>query len=59
MGDKNLDSQFAETQNITVRSRQKFYRYRKRFKQQDTTKGRKQARFHTKDKDLTAGTRRD
>lgn len=56
---KNLDSFFAETQNIVVKSFRDMYRYRKRFKQQNPVNGRKQARFHIKDKDLAAGVRRD
>ena len=56
---KNLDSFFAETQDILVKSFRNMYRYRKRFHKGDTAKGRKQARFHIKDKDLAAGCRRD
>ena len=56
---KNLDSFFAETQDIEVKSFRNMFRYRKKFKQEDETKGRKNARFHQKDKDRGVGTRRD
>lgn len=56
---KNLDSFFAETQNIVVKSSRDMYRYRKRYKKGLVPSGRKQARFHIKDKDLAAGVRRD
>ena len=57
--EKNLDNAFAETQNIEVYARHKMFRYRKRYKQETVSNGRKQARFHQKDKDRTAGVRRD
>jgi len=56
---KNLDSFFAETQDIIVKSFNNMFRYRKKFKQGVEAKGRKQGRFHIKDKDLPAGVRRD
>lgn len=56
---KNLDNEFAETQDITVYAKHGFYRYRKRFKRQVEANGRKQGRFHIKDKDLSTGERRD
>lgn len=56
---KNLDSFFAETQNIIVKSFNNMFRYKKKFKQETEAKGRKQGRFHIKDKDLPAGVRRD
>jgi len=56
---KNLDSLFDEEQDIVVKSSRDMYRYRKRYKQEDTDKGRKQSRFHIKDKDLATGVRRD
>lgn len=56
---KNLDSLFAETQNIEVYAKHKMFRYRKRYKQETEAKGRKNARFHQKDKDRGVGTRRD
>lgn len=59
MAGKNLDSFFAETQDIVVKSSRNMYRYRKRFKKQVEANGRKQARFHIKDKDLVSGERRD
>lgn len=59
MAGKNLDSFFAETQNILVKSFKNFYRYRKRYKGQVEANGRKQARFHIKDKNLAVGCRRD
>jgi hypothetical protein len=55
----SLDSQYDEEQDVTVKSSRDMYRYRKRYKQEDTDKGRKQARFHIKDKDLSSGDRRD
>ena len=57
--EKNLDRTFAETQDIVVKARHGFYRYRKKFKQQTEAKGRKQGRFHIKDKNLSTGERRD
>ena len=51
---KNVDGQFDETQDEIVKSSKGFYRYRKRFKQQDTAKGRKQGRFWMRDKTLRA-----
>lgn len=59
MTGKNLDSFFAETQDIEVKSFRDMFRYRKKFHKGDTAKGRKQARFHQKDKDRSAGVRRD
>lgn len=59
MAGKNLDSFFAETQDIEVKSSRNMFRYRKKFKQQNTAKGRKQGRFHDKTKNLTTGVRRD
>lgn len=55
----SLDSQFDEEQDKVVKSSRDMYRYKKKYKQGDTEKGRKQSRFHIKDKDLSAGTRRD
>lgn len=57
--EKNLDRTFAETQNIEVYADKKMFRYRKRYKKQTEGNGRKQGRFHQKDKDRTAGIRRD
>lgn len=57
--DINLDNQFAETQDITVKSSKGFFRYKKKFKKEVEANGRKQGRFHIKDKDLAAGERRD
>lgn len=59
MAHLNIDDDFADTEGNVVYSRGKFYRYRKRFKQGDPTKGRKQAQFHDKTKNLPAGVRRD
>jgi hypothetical protein len=59
MAHKNIDDDFAVTEGIEVYSSKKFFRYRKRYKQGLTAKGRKQAQFHQKDKDRTAGVRRD
>ena len=59
MAGKNLDSFFAETQNIEVKSFKNMFRYRKRFKGGVEANGRKQGRFHQKDKDRGVGTRRD
>ena len=56
---KNLDSLFAETQDIEVKSSRDMFRYRKKFHKGDTAKGRKQGRFHDKTKNLSAGVRRD
>jgi len=56
---KNLDSQFPETQDVVVKSAYDMYRYKKKYKQGQVAKGRKQARFHIKDKDLPANVRRD
>ncbi len=56
---KNLDSLFAETQDIEVKSSRDMFRYLKKFKGQVEANGRKQARFHQKDKDRGTGTRRD
>lgn len=55
----NLDNQFAETQNIEVKSSRNMFRYRKKFKKGQVANGRKQSRFHDKTKNLTAGVRRD
>jgi hypothetical protein len=57
--EKNLDRTFAETQNIEVYARHEMFRYRKKYKKELTANGRKQGRFHQKDKDRTAGIRRD
>lgn len=57
--EKNLDGRFAETHDIEVYARHKMFHYRKRFHKGLTANGRKQARFHQKDKDRTAGIRRD
>lgn len=59
MAGKNLDSFFAETQDLEVKSFRDMFRYRKRYKKQVEANGRKQARFHQKDKDRSAGVRRD
>lgn len=57
--EKNLDKRFAETQDIEVYARHGMFHYRKKYKQGNTAKGRKQSRFHQKDKDRTSGVRRD
>lgn len=59
MAHKNIDDDFADTEGKEVTSRQGFFRYRKRYKQGLTAKGRKQAQFHQKDKDRSTGVRRD
>jgi hypothetical protein len=59
MAHKNIDDDFAATEGIEVYSSKKFFRYRKRYKQGLTAKGRKQGQFHDKTKNLTAGVRRD
>ncbi len=59
MTGKNLDSFFAETQDIEVKSSRNMFRYRKRFHKGVEANGRKQGRFHQKDKDRSAGVRRD
>ncbi len=59
MTGKNLDSFFAETQDIEVKSSRDMFRYRKKFKAGVEANGRKQARFHQKDKNRSAGVRRD
>ncbi len=59
MAGKNLDSFFAETQDIEVKSFKNMFRYRKKYKGEVEANGRKQGRFHQKDKDRGVGTRRD
>jgi len=57
----NLDESFDETEDTIVKSSTDNFRYMKKFKDGVST-GRKQARFHIKDKDLRAldpNTRRD
>jgi len=57
--EKNLDRTFDETQDEAVYARHGFFRYFKKFKKGLVANGRKQARFHSKTKDLPAGVRRD
>lgn len=57
--EKNLDGRFAETQDIEVYARHGMFHYRKKYKGGIVANGRKQARFHQKDKDRTTGVRRD
>lgn len=59
MANFNIDDNFDVTEGVEVTSRLKFFRYRKRYKGGNTVNGRKQAQFHQKDKDRTAGIRRD
>lgn len=56
---KNLDSFFAETHDIEVKSFRDMFRYRKKYKDGALATNRKQGRFHQKDKDRSAGVRRD
>ena len=59
MAGKNLDSFFAEPQDSEVKACKNMFRYRKKYKGEVEANGRKQGRFHQKDKDRGAGTRRD
>lgn len=54
MSKKNIDDNFPETQDTIVKSSRSLYRYRKRFKKGDESKGRKQSRFWMRDKTLRA-----
>lgn len=59
MGAKNLDNLFDEEQDKIVKSSSNMFRYKKKYKKGNILNGRKQARFHIKDKDLPDGVRRD
>ena len=53
-----LDKSFVNTEGTEVKSTDGFIRYKKQFKD-GLSSGRKQGRFHSKTKNLAAGTRRD